>query len=72
MQTTIDEQQMKSLMKAAFVEVLEERRDLLRGLMEEALEDIALAHAIEEGLAEGAASGPVSHEDVFAILRGEA
>jgi hypothetical protein len=31
------------------VETLEERKDLVREVLEEALEDIALARAIEEG-----------------------
>ena len=58
MMTTTGERQMKTLIKAAFVEVLEET-----------LKDIALSHAIEEGSAEGTVSGPVSHEEVFAIFR---
>jgi hypothetical protein len=37
MQTTFDERKIKSLMKAAFVEVLEERCDLIRELLEETL-----------------------------------
>ncbi len=54
------------MMKSAFVEVLEERKELLRELIEEALEDIGLAQAIEEGRN----SDPVSREDVFKILDG--
>ena len=53
MQTTVDEQQMKELMKAAVTEVLLERRDLLRDALEETLEDIALVRAIAEGQREG-------------------
>lgn len=68
MQTTIDEQQLKDLLKTAFVEVMQERPDLIRDVLEETLEDIGLARAI----AEGKDSGNVSHEEVFAILRGEA
>lgn len=69
MQTTVDEQQMKELMKTAVAEVLLERRDLLRDALEETLEDIALARAIAEGEAEG---GYVSEAEVFAILQGGA
>ena len=47
--TSIDEAKLKELLKAAIVEILEERKDLVRELLEEALEDIALARAIEEG-----------------------
>ena len=52
----------------AVVEVLEERGDLLREIVEEALEDLALARAIEEG--EGSES--VSRDHVFSLLNGEA
>ena len=49
MQIPVDEDQLKELLKAAIVEVLEERRELLRDLVEEALEHMAFARAIEEG-----------------------
>ena len=45
----IDEAKLKEALKSAIVEILEERKDLVRDLLEEALEDIALARAIEEG-----------------------
>jgi hypothetical protein len=64
---TIDEENLKSLVKSALVEALEEHRDLVREIVEEAMEDIALAHAIEQGL--GGES--VSRDEVFAILEGE-
>lgn len=66
MSTTIDQNELKSLLKAAVAEVLEESRGLLREIVEEALEEIALARAIGQGLA----SDPVSREEVFAILEG--
>ena len=47
--TLIDEAKLKEALKAALVEMLEERKDLVREVLEEALEDIALARAIEEG-----------------------
>ena len=40
MQTPVDEIQLKALFKSALVEVMEERRDLIRDAVEEALEDI--------------------------------
>jgi hypothetical protein len=61
-----DESQLKEAMKAALVEVLEERADLLRDVLAEVLEDIALVRAIQEG--EG--SEPVSRDDVFRLLDG--
>jgi hypothetical protein len=47
--TLIDEAKLKDLLKSAIVEILEERKDLVREVLEEVLEDIALARAIEEG-----------------------
>jgi hypothetical protein len=44
-----DEERLKEVVKSALVEVLEERKDLVREVIEEALEDAALARAIEEG-----------------------
>jgi predicted RNA-binding protein with EMAP domain len=62
----IDEERLKELLKTAIVEVLEERKDLVRELLEEALEDIALANAIEEGEQTGA----TSREEIFNALEG--
>jgi hypothetical protein len=61
---TFDEERLKELLKSALAEALEDNRDLVRNIVEEAIEDIALARAIEQGLG----SEPVSREDVFAIL----
>jgi hypothetical protein len=44
-----DDQRLKALFKTALLEALEERKDLLRDIIEETLEDIALARAIEAG-----------------------
>jgi hypothetical protein len=60
----IDENQFKEALKTALVEVLEERSDLLRDVMAEIIEDVALARAIQEG--EG--SEPASREEIFRIL----
>lgn len=66
MAATFDEEKLKDLMKAALVEALEEHRDLLQGIVEEAIEDFALARAIEQGLE----SESVARAEVFAILEG--
>jgi hypothetical protein len=60
----LEESQLKSLLKSALIEVLEERRDLLRGLVDEAIEDIALARAIEEG----ETTPIVERSEVFRVL----
>ncbi|MGI8655192.1 MAG: hypothetical protein ACR2LC_08245 [Pyrinomonadaceae bacterium] len=64
---TIDEEKLKALLKSALVEALEEHRDLVQDIVKEAMEDIALTHAIEQGL--GGES--VSREEIFAVLEGE-
>ena len=64
MQSTVDQEQLKSLIKEALGEIIDERREMLRELFEEVLEEIALARAIEEGLL----SDAVSREEVFALL----
>jgi hypothetical protein len=61
---SVDEERLKALLKIAIVEVLEERKDLMRDLLEEVLEDIALVRAIEAG----EQSGTVSRDEVFKIL----
>jgi hypothetical protein len=68
METSISPDQLKALIKAAVTEVLEERRDLLHQAVEEALEDVALARAIEEG----ESTELIAREEVFKLLEGEA
>jgi len=65
-QVPMDDARLKALFKTALVEVLEERKDLLRDAIEETLEDIALARAIEEGRR----TGEVSRGEVFSVLEG--
>ena len=60
----IEPEEFKRILKTAIGEALEERRDWVRDIEEEALEDIALRRAVDEGLE----SPPVSREDVFAVL----
>lgn len=47
-QASSEEDRLKELLKTAIVEVLEERRELVRDVFEEALEDVALVRVIEE------------------------
>ncbi len=44
-----EESKLKNAFKEALVEVLEERGDLVRDILEEALEDAALVNAIQAG-----------------------
>ncbi len=66
MASTFDEEKLKDLLKSAVVEVLEEHRDWVQNIVEDALEDFALARAIDRGLE----SKSVSRDEVFAILEG--
>ena len=66
MATTFDEEKLKDILKSALVEALEEHRDLVQDIVEEAMEDFALARAIEQGLT----SESVSRDEIFAILEG--
>jgi hypothetical protein len=61
---SVDEDRLKALLKTALVEVLEERKDLVRDLLADVLEDIGLARAIEAG----EQTGPISRDEVFKIL----
>ncbi len=65
-QVSIDEARLKALFKTALVEVLEERKDLLHDAIEETLEDIGMARAIEEGWR----TEEVSRGEVLSLLEG--
>ena len=56
-----EKRRLKGLLKDAVVEVLEERRDLLRDALQESLEDVALVRAIQDG----EKSRLVSRQQVF-------
>jgi hypothetical protein len=62
----VDEGKLKDLLKTAILELLEERKDLVHDLLEEALEDIVLVRAIEAG----EQTGTVSRDEVFKVLEG--
>lgn len=68
MQTLIDDSKLKQLLKEAFIEALEEKKNIFQELIIEAMEDIALVHAIKDG--EG--SETVTKEEVSNILEGNA
>jgi hypothetical protein len=60
------ETQLKNALKLALIEMLEERSDLLRDVLAEVMEDVALVRAIQEG----ETSELVSRDEVFRALRG--
>ncbi len=63
---TIDEEKLKDLLKSALAEVLEEHRDLVQEIVEDAMEDVGLTRAIEQGQT----SELISRDEVFTILEG--
>ena len=64
MATSIDEAKLKEMLKAAVAEVYEERREFVKEIIEEAIEDIALARAMDEGVS----TEMVDRGAVFKIL----
>ena len=46
---SVEEMQLKDLLKEAILELMQERRDELEEMFAEVIEDLALARAIEEG-----------------------
>lgn len=61
----LSESQLKDALKLALIEVLEERSDLLRDVLAEVMEDVALVRAIQEG----ESSEPVSRDEIFRALQ---
>jgi spore coat polysaccharide biosynthesis protein SpsF (cytidylyltransferase family) len=61
---SLSEVQIKELFKQAFLELFQERRDLLYDLFAEVIEDFALANAIEEG----ESTESVGRAEVFQVL----
>ena len=68
MQTVMDEGKLKQVFKEALVEMLEEKQNLFHDIVVEAMEDIALSRAIQEGQG----SGKATKKEVFDILEGRA
>ncbi|GAB4555092.1 MAG: hypothetical protein Tsb0014_47780 [Pleurocapsa sp.] len=63
----VDETKIKALFKEALVEVIEENQDKLSSILVDALEDIGLSRAIEEG----EKSKTVSRDEIFKLLKKE-
>lgn len=68
MQTLIDDGKLKQLLREALIEAIEEKRDLFYDLIVDAVEDIAIVRAIQEG----EDTETVSKQEVFNILEGQA
>ncbi|MFV0435776.1 MAG: hypothetical protein ACK5PS_00075 [Desulfopila sp.] len=66
MQATVDDTKLKDLMKQAIIEAIEEKKDMVQELLVEALEDVAMIHAIKDD----EDSGFVERDEIFRILGG--
>ena len=64
MQTVIDDGKLKELFKQAIIEAIEEKKEAVHDLLVEAMEDVAMIHAIQEG----EDSEVVSRKSVFQVL----
>lgn len=67
METVIDDRKIKDLFKQAIIETIEEKKDIVRDLLMEVMDDLAMIRAIEEGKN----SGSVGREEIFNILDGK-
>jgi len=63
---TNDSSKIKELFKQAIIEAMEEKKDVVHDLLVEAMEDLTMIHAIQEG----EETQPVSRDEVFKILEG--
>jgi len=64
MQTLIDDDKLKQLLKEALIEAIEEKRNLFSGMIADAVEDIAMVRAIQEG----ENTETISKKEIFNIL----
>jgi hypothetical protein len=64
MQTTIEENRVKDLMKEALVETFNEKKEMFEEIILEVFEDVCMANAIKEG----ENSSKVSKSEILEIL----
>jgi len=68
METSIDNDKLKEIFKQAIIETIEEKKDVVHDLLVEAMEDLAMIRAIEQG----EETDLVSRDEVMSILEGKA
>ena len=64
MQTLIDDNKLKQLLKEALIEAIEDKRSLFYDLIVDAVEDIAMVRAIQEG----ENTETINKQEIFNIL----
>lgn len=68
MEAITDSGKLKEIFKQAIIEAMEEKKDVVHDLLVDAMEDLAMIHAVQQGEKTGAAS----RDEVFNILAGKA
>jgi len=68
MEAITDSGKLKEIFKQALIEAIEEKKDVVHDLLVDAMEDLSMIHAIQEGEKTGSAS----RNEVFNILEGKA
>lgn len=68
MEPITDSGKLKEIFKQAIIEAIEEKKDVVHDLLVDAMEDLSMIHAIQEGEKTGSAS----RNEVFNILEGKA
>jgi hypothetical protein len=63
-ETILNTSELKELLKTTLIEILQEQKEVFTDIIVEAMEDIALAKAIEEG----ENTKNASREDIFKLL----
>jgi hypothetical protein len=66
METITDSGKLKEIFKQAIIEAIEEKKEVVHDLLVEALEDVAMIRAIQEG----EDSGFAGRDEIFGILSG--
>lgn len=61
---TMEDQQLKDMLKQALLELMEERQELFQQILTEVLEETNMVSAIQEGLI----SEDISRDEIFQIL----
>lgn len=61
---TMEDQQLKDILKQALLELMEERQELFQQILTEVLEETNMVSAIQEGLI----SEDISRDEIFQIL----
>ena len=66
MEALIDDNKIKNISKQAIIEAIEEKKEVVHDIFMEAMEDLAMVRAIEEG----ESSGDATRDEIFDILGG--